>query len=237
MKSYIEIKADIKNAREELKQSEACEKRLQDKWIYIDDRLQRREEFKAIEDDIVVAETKSRDIRIALHIMRNNARIALFHEVFPVVLEVLKKYKGKPYGDKTREKIMREVEDLTGCRAYISTKYNQDEVNIFPVDGTGNDYTITVGLKYDEGTKGFGRLLIDNKIQVLPFERFDVWYIKNKYIEDIPAAVDDMKRLHKQALSMQNEIKGICCKFNSYAVEGIDSIYADRPIHNNIITR
>ena len=237
MKTYAEILKDIENAVNNLKQNEELEKQLQNKWIAVDDLMDRREIFKEVEKDIVKAESTSRDIRIALHIMRNNARIALFHETMPILLEILKKYKGKPYGEKTREKIASELEERAVARAFIRTKYNQDEIDIYPAHHHSTQYSITVGPKYNDEIKGFDRILVDNKIQCIPFERFGIWYIKNEYIEDVAATVETMKKLHGEALALQEQLNVICSNFNKYAVEGIDSIYCDKRLYKTIQTR
>ena len=49
--------------------------------------------------------------KLKLKLMQNNARISLFNEVMPIVLEVLEKYNGKAHGEKTEKKIREEIKE------------------------------------------------------------------------------------------------------------------------------
>lgn len=53
-------------------------------------------------------------------ILKNNYNNRLAAEVLPALVEVLKKYNGKKYGEKTREKMGEEFKAMTGCRFYLS---------------------------------------------------------------------------------------------------------------------
>lgn len=55
-----------------------------------------------LSNKIFIAEIKQR-------ILQENARCALIAEATPVILKACEKYNGKPYGDKTRDKIREEV--------------------------------------------------------------------------------------------------------------------------------
>ena len=237
MKTFKEIMKQIETTFDMIDKSKENEKRLEAEWMKETDRMKRHEIRKGLEAEWSKAEETTRDLYLTVRLLQNNARVALFHDVMPVLLEVLAKYKGKPYGEKTREKIAKEVEERTGARAYIGTKYNQDCISIFPACGFGNTYSITAGPKYNSETKEHDRMLIDNKIQVLPLECFEVWYIRSEYFEDIPAAVAEMKEHYKKAVEMQKELSKICSAFNKYAVEGIESIYCDKKIYERLMVK
>lgn len=237
MKTFKEIMKQIETTFDMIDKSKENEKRLEAEWMKETDLIKRHETRKGLETEWSNACETTRDLYLTVRLLQNNARIALFHDVMPVLLEVLAKYKGKPYGEKTRAKIAQEVEERTGARAYIDTKYNQDCIIIFPILGFGNTYSITAGLKYNSETKEHDRMLIDNKIQVLPLECFEVWYIRSEYFEDIPAAVAEMKELYKKAVEMQKELDNVCSAFNKYAVEGIESIYCGKRIYERSIVK
>ena len=237
MKTFKEIMKQIETTFDMIDKSKENEKRLETEWMKETDRMKRHETRKGLETEWSKACETTRDLYLAVRLLQNNARIALFHDVMPVLLEVLAKYKGKPYGEKTRAKIAQEVEERTGARAYIDTKYNQDCVNIFPARGFGNVYSITAGTKYNSETKEHARMLIDNKIQVLPLECFEVWYIRSEYFEDIPAAVAEMKELYNKAYSIQKELDSVCSAFNKFAVEGIESIYCNKTIYERLMVQ
>lgn len=232
MKTFNEILKDIEAIRKAIDKSESNEKRLEAEWTTILDMKECHEKRKALEAEWSAAGQETKDLYLSLRILKNNARIALFNDVMPVLLEVLGKYKGKPYGEKTRDKIAKEIEEKAGARAYILTKYNQDEITS---SCYGNDYSITIGTKYIEGKQD--RILIDNKIQLVPLENFCLWYIKDKYISDVPAAIADMKELYSKAVSMQKELDKVCSAFNKYAVDGIEPIYCDKRIFERMLVK
>lgn len=73
--------------------------------------------------ELYIAEVKAR-------ILRENAKVALFAEAYPVLLDIFKKYSGKPYGEKTREKIRLEAK-AAGYSVYIGkTYYDRDTLFI-----------------------------------------------------------------------------------------------------------
>lgn len=117
----------------------------------------------------------------------------------------------------------------------LGTRYNQDEIIVYPSFCYGNDYSITIGTKYIDGKQD--RILIDNKIQLVPLENFCLWYIKDEYISDIPAAIADMKELYNKAVSMQKELDKVCSAFNKYTVDGIEPIYCDKRIFERMLAK
>ena len=229
MKTFKEIMEDIKHTNKQLEESKATEKELTDKFMLKYDRAKRKETYKDHLTDLKKAEETTKNLSLTVKFLQNNARIALFNDVMPVLLGILSKYKGKPYGEKTREKISKELEERIGARAYIGTRYDTDEIRIYPSNSFGNTYTITVGTKPNE------HILIDNKIQILPIESFSIWYINKRYFEDIQAAIEEMETLYNKAYSMQKELDSVCSAFNKYAVEGISSIYCDKRIYERMI--
>lgn len=235
MKTFNEILQDIETTYKAIKKSEANEKRLETEWSSVLDIKERHEKRKALEAEWSAAGQETNNLYLSLYLLKNNARIALFNDVMPVLLEVLKKYKGKPYGEKTCDKISKEVEEKTGARAYIHTRYNQEEISVYPSSGYGNDYSITIGTKYINGKQD--RILINNKIQLVPLENFCLRYIKDEYISDIPAAIANMKELYNKAVSMQKELESVCTAFNKYAVNGIEPIHCDKRLFERMLVK
>lgn len=234
MKTTNEIYKEIQAMRKAVEASEAEEQRLTDKFVNIYDRAEREEAYKGIAEALEIAGRKTLVLAISLKLLENNYRVATFHEVLPVVLEILAKYKGKPYGEKTRAKTYDEVKAATGAGVHIGNRYGRSEITIYPPHGY-NAYNITAGTICKPGTTEYEKILIDNKIQVLPLECFRLCYIKSDYIEDIPAAVAKMKETHKKAVELQKELANACSQFNEYAVQGIESIYENKRIYEKIL--
>lgn len=223
MEKFVNILTEINKTREAIKTAKAKEDELIDHYMNISNLKERCEAKKATDNDIIKTTERRQDLQIALKILQNNAKIALFNEVMPVALEVLSKYNGKPYGTKTKQKISDEIKEKTNCRFYISSRYG---LNIYPSD-VSNEYSINCG------TENQKQILIDNKIQPVKFEEVQPYYIGREYVTDIPQRVETLKSLYKDAVAKQEELKAICDNFNKLAV-GINHIYYDKHLYKNI---
>lgn len=232
MKKFSEILEEIKQTREAEKAARAKEKALIDSYMKLDNIKSRIEKKRAVEAEITGNGETIKNCKIAIKILKNNAKIALFNEVLPVALEVLKKYSGKPYGDKTRQKISDEVQQKTNCRFYIGSRWGSHSFEIYPVDGFGNDYNISCGTEYTDGNKK--PLLIDNKIQLVAFDEIALYYIAREYVENVPKRVEELKAIYKEAVAKQKELEMVCSRYNSLAVGDLAHIYHDKRIYENM---
>ena len=232
MKKFIDILEEIKQTSKAIAAAETQEKELIESYMKICNLRERHEARKAAEKDMMKASTEKQTLQITIKILKNNAKIALFNEVIPVALEVLAKYSGKPYGEKTKQKISDEVKAATNCRFYIGSRYGSDSFEVYPVDTFGNDYNISCGTEYTDGSRK--PLLIDNKIQLVTFDEIGLYYIAREYVADIPQRVEAIKAAHLEAVAKQEELNVACDRFNALAVGDIDRIYYDKHIYKNM---
>lgn len=232
MKKFIDILEEIKQTRKAITAAEARENELVESYMKICDLRERHEARKAAENDMMKASEEKKNLQITIKILKNNAKIALFNEVLPVALEVLAKYSGKSYGEKTRQKISDEIKEKTNCRFYIASRYGSDSFEVYPVDTFGNDYNISCGTDYTDGSKK--PLLIDNKIQLVTFDEIGLYYIAREYVADIPQRVEELKAIYKEAVAKQKELESICSRYNSLAVGDLSHIYHDKRIYENM---
>lgn len=196
-----------------------CEKSLKEKVIFRKENKEMIEEkecvLKTIEDEI-------RDTKLKIKIMKNNAKIALFHEVMPVILDILKKYENKAHGEKTAKKIRDEIFEKTDCRCYISNA----SFKIY------SRYDIECGLKYINGKKN--SLLPNNKVYVPTMEELELYWTGDTYIEDIEYHIVKLKRLHMEIYNMKNELNNLMSKYNDLTVSGIRHLYDGKAVYNYI---
>lgn len=232
MKKFVEILEEIKQTGEAIRAAEANEKKLIDEYIRAEDIKSRIAKKKAVETDMIANSENIKNLKITIKILKNNARIALFYDVLPVALEILAKYSGKPYGEKTRQKISDEVQEKTNCRFYIGSRHGSHSFEVYPVIGFGNDYNISCGTEYANGNKK--PLLVDNKIQLVAFGEIAPYYISREYVEDVPQRVDELKAIYKEAVAKQKELESICSRYNSLAVGDLSRIYSDKHIYENM---
>lgn len=232
MKKFNEIIKEVNQTRQKVKEVEEKTNEIRKTYLNIMDIKERHKKMKIVENDIVKLEEKKKDLEITIKILNSNAKIALFNEVMPQVLEVLKKYKNKPCGPKTEQKIKDEIKGKTKCVFYISSRYSSQEYHIFPLEFSGSTYDIVCGTKYIDGKQK--NLLDDNKIQVPELDDITLYYTSKEYIDNIPKRIKDLKRLYKKAYEKQQELDKLCIEYNSLTVGSIKNIYKDKNIYPNM---
>ena len=232
MKKFNEIIREVKQTQQKINELEEKTKQIRNTYKNIIDIKERHEKIKTVENELIILEEKKKDLQITIKILNSNAKIALFNETLPTVLEVLAKYKNKSYGPKTEQKIKDEIKDKTGCGFYISSRYSTQTYNIFPLNFNGNTYDIECGTKFENGKQK--NLLEDNKIQVVEFNDLTIYYSSKDYIDNIPKRIKDLKRLYKKAYEKQQELDAICSEYNSLTVGNIKNIYKDKNIYPNM---
>lgn len=227
MEKFNNALKEISKTYNSIKKIDEKTKELQHMYLDIMNRIERYEKRKSVKNDIVRLEQKKKDLQIRLEILKSNAKITLYDETMPVVLEILAKYKNKPYGPKTKEKIRDEIAKKTNCGFYISSQM----YHIYPLGFVGNTYNIECGPKYIDGKQK--NILIDNKIQVL--ELIDIKkYNSGEYVDDIQKRVNELKALYKKAYEKQQELDSICKSFNKLAVESMKHLYIYEYIYPNM---
>lgn len=229
MKKFNEIIKDVNKTHQKIKAVEEKTEELQNTYLTIIDIKERHEKRKTVENELIRLEEKKKDLQIAVKILNSNAKIALFNDTLPIVLEVLAKYKNKPYGPKTEEKIRDEIKEKTNCSFYISNRYNSQEYHIIPLKYSCNTYNIECAAKCIDGKQK--KLLDEHKIQALEFSDITLYYTSKEYIDNIPKRIKELKRLYKKAYEKQQELEKICSKYNSLAVGNIKNIYKDKNIY------
>lgn len=232
MKKFNAIIREVKKTQQKINEVEEKTKQIRNTYKNIMDIKERHEKIKTVENDIANLEEKKEDLQITIKILNSNAKIALYNETLPVVLEVLAKYKNKSYGPKTEQKIKDEIKEKTKCGFYISERYSSQEYHIFPLEFNGNTYDIECGTKYIDGKHK--KLLDDNKIQVPELNDLTIYYSSKEYIDNIPKRIKDLKRLYKKAYEKQQELAAICSEYNNLTVGDIKNIYKDKNIYLNM---
>ena len=239
MMKFTEIMEAIKALNTEVQEAENAQKAETERYfatfegLTIKERIAQKKENPEAEAEHLqrIAETQETitNGKLKLKLMQNNARISLFNEVMPLVLEVLQKYNGKPHGEKTSQKIRDEIKEKTNCFVYV----NSDSFRIVPCETVGNTYNVECGTKYENGNKK--KVLIDNKINVVSMEDLEVYYINRTYFEDLEATVRELKRIHAEAKQKQEELKALCSQFNKLSVDGISNLNHTDYSFNSII--
>lgn len=116
-------------------------------------------EISKLSNDIYTLEIETR-------ILRANARTALLNEAIPVILKACEPYNGKPYGEKTKEKIREEVKKA-GYSFYFDG-YKESRIVVYTLDDNGykTHADEATGAAYDEAGHIIQFLTDDNRLNI-----------------------------------------------------------------------
>lgn len=152
-------------------------------------------------------------------ILKNNYNHRLAADVLPALVEVLKKYNGKKYGEKTREKIGEEFQAMTGCGLYLERATFSRYCNHAHI------YEMRDGYKRGEEIEFFTAnayiIINDNIIQAQPADAFKL-YDYSEYIENPAERVAELAEKKKELDDMRNAFNKAVDAYNALTVNGID---------------
>lgn len=152
-------------------------------------------------------------------ILKNNYNNRLAAEVLPALVEILKKYNGKKYGEKTREKMGEEFKTMTGCGLYLERYTFSQKCN------NAHIYEMRDGYRHGEEIAFFTNsnniISEDNFIQAQPAEAFRL-YDYSEYIENPAERVAELAEKKKELDEMRAAFNKAVDAYNALTVNGID---------------
>jgi len=154
--------------------------------------------------DIEAAAAELALLNIELKIRHDNARRMIYDATLPAILDILKKWNGKPYGEKTKQKISDEMKARFNCALYLSNTYG-GKIDLVPLNGEG--YT-NYNFRYDEFDI-FTRYSSDGQqIHVLNDNRINGAITADDiYLSNCPAIVADPAARAAEILTAFTELK------------------------------
>lgn len=162
------------------------------------------------------------DMNTKILILKNNYRIALFDETIPAVIDVLRKYNGRQYGEKTRAKIRDEIKAAAGINFYINCRSWCDEIII-------SDEYLCYNSQLEIHTSNDEHILIDNRINAPTADALTMNY--NVFIDDPAERVQELKKAYSTARDIQCALENACREYNNLTVYGIEPIYAEKHLY------
>lgn len=149
-------------------------------------------------------------------IIRHNAKVVFFEEYLPKVLDAYNKYAGKRVGEKTKDKIRTEINELLDG-LNVNVYINNDGVNYSVLNSSWDilyfrydtEYKKRLGMRNEEGKL--------NKLDVSMLNPKDIKYIDNseEYIAAKKAQAEKIRELSNE-LEMARNI------YNENLCEGIN---------------
>lgn len=245
MEKIEKIREEIKNANARIKERENANKADADKIITAWGKLRAgggqaltlTEAERKRNDEITarIAEREQENTRDKLRaeILRENLKAAIFETLKPIIWETLKKYDGKPYGDKTREKIAEETKTACGYRVYFAEKYGNGEIKAYSATSYNNADDIAI---YAHNVPIFSGELKNRLREPSEEEKaaFSVAYERARYTEpeQIDAAIDEIIAAHKAAEEAEKAYNAAVARYNDLrpnANESAKTIYNGVP--------
>jgi len=160
---------------------------------------------------------------IAAKILNENLKAAAVAEVLPVISEVLTKYNGKPYGEKTSEKIRTELKNRTGY--YIT--FHGEKITIYDAAIQYNREALIY--------TGYNTPVItnENKIDAGALENARNRY---KYAENPAAEAKKLVKLYNKARAAYEEAKEALSAYNTAAPENLYKELRNNYLPHTILT-
>ena len=202
MKKYAEILKDIAAARAGMVDTAKAEKDLMRKAMLSARKSGSDAEFDAAKTAYEAAAEKyaaeckhNEDLQMTVEVLKDNAAQAFFAENIQTICSIWSKYAGKPCGEKTAEKIQKELFAALGVRVWISNKYSDACITCyFDIGAPFRSLEFCAIRTNGEAIPA----LIGNKIQSLSPEVFRV-YNCGAYVDDVPAHVQAIREAHDKA--------------------------------------
>lgn len=165
-----------------------------------------REAAKANEEKEKALSAEIPLLQIQIAILKENAKAAIVAEYLPKIAEILKKYNGKRYGEKTRDKVREEARN-NGFSFYFDSN---NTICLFPLTNGyryGSDYDCKVKTNYDTPYITEENVLQFDKVE----SRTAYRYTENpaKKAKEISKAFEKMQKAAEAAEALQSEYNSI----------------------------
>lgn len=227
MKKYTEVLAQIEKTTKEMKHANQETKNAIDSYTSIFENLSLKEKVKKRKEPEIIAiheeylKTVEKwgkieiDCKVKIALLKNNAKFALMNDVVNVVVDAFNKFSGKPYGEKTKEKISNEVKEKVNCGAYI---YN-NIIHVYIMNYVGREYDLEIGMKNYSN-----KFLINNKLQKFTRNDLKLYNGSSNYIENVDTEVKYIRDTQTKIIEKEQELKKMCEEYNKHTMNGINSI-------------
>lgn len=218
MKKYTEILKDIAAARADMIDTAKAEKEYTRAAMIAAHKSGSDAEFDAAKTAYEAAEKKyaaeckhNEDLQMAAEVLKDNAAQAFFAENIGNICGIWSRYAGKPCGEKTAEKIRKELFAALGVRVWISNKYSDACITCyFDAPAPFRDLEFCTKRPNGEAVPA----LINNKIQSLSPEVFRV-YNCGAYVDDVSAHVQSIREAHDKARAAEAAFAAAVSDYNA----------------------
>lgn len=213
MKNYAECIEELKCCEDKTKIIFGEQEAAYDKFVKLIDKPGETEALNELHD---VQKNLTYINNIYCYLL-NNAKYVYFHEYMPKIIEIWNGYEGKKLGNRTQEKIEKEVKEKFNCNFTINHNDWSGFFHICDPDFMDMNFNIWFNALSD---------MVDNENRIVRINMKDLFVHRDakKYFDNIPATVLDNYALHEEIQEKLNEVIELCKKYNDNIVSGIDKL-------------
>lgn len=218
MKKYNEILNDIAAARAGMTDTTKAEKEYTRAAMVTAHKSGTDAEFNAAKAAYAAAEEKfaaeckhNEDMQMAVEVLKDNAAQAFFAENISAICSIWSKYAGKPHGEKTADKIRKELFAALGVRVWIGNKYEDACITCY-FDSNAPFRSLEF---YSIRANGEAApALVSNKVQPLSADMFRL-YNCGAYVDDVAAHVQAIRDAHDKARAAEAAFAAAVSDYNA----------------------
>ena len=155
-------------------------------------------------------------------IEHDNDRIMVYNRAMAGIIDILKKYAGKQYGPKTKERMRDELKAFCGCSWYIDNEYR---FCIVPLNNEGyHDYHFKYGDFDVYLVQPNVKRIISSDNRICKDLEFTDFFLSgcHEYVQDPVAHADEIIASFGVLKEQYNKFESMINVFNSMLPSGID---------------
>ena len=241
MKKYLEIIEEMNAARAGIADTAKTAREL-DRLAVLEARKNgtpeeyenARAAYKAAEARYIEECERNENIKIKLEILKDNAAEALFSELIRPICDIWNKYKGKPHGEKTAQKIRDEIKTATGYRVYISERWRDALITIYFDYGSRAPFNNIEICPKSGGAGHHPATDNNNKILEIDAENMRV-YCGREYVENVNEHINAIREAHKAAKEAEKALENAIHIYNSLTRGNIQQASRSEGVKNWLI--
>lgn len=224
MQTPEEIADELATVRERIKDAEKAKADALAEWnaLTTAEKFNTPRELRAIRK-AETAEKEQHHAEKIRAILLNNLKYAKWQRLAPILAEILQKYAGKPYGEKTAEKMRAEM--FARCQHYFYIdRANPYRVIIREINRDGyatHAAPFEIWAAWADNSKNF--LTDSNKINTPHADAWSVCGLKD-YQQNPAETVATLDRLKAKAEQLAQELRETVRTYNSIAPAGIEPL-------------
>lgn len=204
MQDYKEIVEQMKNNA-----NKAHELEERNKAIYRD---------RTKDDEYARNAEMVQDLFLLNKILTDNARRSAVAYLLPIFSEIIAKYRGKQYGQKTKEKISEEMRERTGFRVYIYANSYSQEIHFY------DNYFGYTNTKLELYLMNHDYILVDsNRITDFNAENARLSYCK-PYCEEPLQRLEEIKQARQEAKRVYEQAEQAFRRLNELSPSSVDYV-------------